>query len=307
MRWLAKALLQKSLSGLPRSERANYVLQRHVSRTLPGSERRLRTKFARAAQHLAAYERFGPDRPVGDALFYELGAGWDLAVPLSLWALGVERQLLVDVRPNVRLPLVNVTIERLDGLANALETKAGRRLRAPGRGLNSLGELEGRFGITYLAPRDARRTGLDPGSIDVVSSTSTLEHIPEQDLVPLLTESRRLLKPDGILSAVIDLSDHYARFDDSISSYNFLRFSGRTWSLVNSSLHHQNRLRRPDYLAACQEAGLEVAWERAWSPRGDALEALRNLEPAERFRTYSFDDLAVQTLRLVARPHQTLS
>ena len=109
------------------------------------------------------------------------------------------------------------------------------------------------------------------------------------------------------LSAVIDLSDHYARFDSSISSYNFLRYSERAWALVNSGLHHQNRLRRPDYLAACRAARLDVLWERGWRPKGKELDALRSLQPANRFRHYSFEDLAVQTLRLVARPHQTVS
>ena len=72
--------------------------------------------------------------------------------------------------------------------------------------------------------------------------------------MPLLAECRRLLRPDGAFSSRIDLSDHFAHFDRSLSPYNFLRYSDRAWGLANSSLLHQNRLRRPDYVRIAELA-----------------------------------------------------
>ncbi|HEX5467564.1 MAG TPA: class I SAM-dependent methyltransferase [Gaiellaceae bacterium] len=295
MRWVAKALLQKGLSGLPQPERANYLLQRHVTRSLPVSEQGFRRLFRRAVQHLDAYEAHGPGRPASEAVFYEFGAGWDLAVPLSLWSLGVERQVVVDLRPNVRLPLVTASLARL----RAIRAEGGRELRDPGRAsVESPAELEQRFGIQYLAPRDARATGLPAGSLDFVSSTSTLEHVPAEELLPLLAECRRLLRPDGAISCRIDLSDHFSHFDSAVGPYDFLRYGERTWRLVNSRLLYQNRLRRPDYLRAFAQAGLTVTAEQAWRPKDPRLPD----DLAPRFRAYGADDLAVQKLRLVARP-----
>ncbi len=305
MRWVAKAMFQKGMSVVPRAERVNYLLQRHVARTLPTPEARLRRKFRRAVQHLEAYEQYGPDRPLSIATFYEVGAGWDLAIPLSFWALGVERQVLVDVRPNVRLPLVDVSIERLSRLGPELGREVGRSLRAPGsEDVQSVADLQARFGIAYIAPCDARRTRLDSGSVDFISSTVTLEHVPAEDLVPLLRECRRLLKADGVLSALIDLTDHFSHSDNSIGPYNFLRYSDGVWRLVNSSLQHQNRLRRPDYLAAFEDAGFAVIWEKSLTPNGRQLEVLRALEPAERFRAYPLGELAVHRIRIVARARE---
>lgn len=293
-RWLVKAALQKGMSALPASESVNYVFQRRISGSLPASEAAFRRKFARAQEHLRAYERHGAGRQVPDLTLYEFGAGWDLAVPLAYWALGVERQLLVDIHANLRFELVNVTLERLQRLD-------GTRL-PDNDPIASTAELEERFGIAYVAPRDARATGFDAASVDLVSSTNTLEHIPAQDLVPIVRECRRLLRQDGVLSSRIDLADHYSYFDRSLSPYNFLRYDDARWRWLNSDVLFQNRLRRPDYLGAFAEAGLDVVEEVAARPDEAGLAELARLEVAERFRGYGLDDLAVTALVLVARP-----
>jgi SAM-dependent methyltransferase len=286
MRWVAKAALQRGLGLLPQGERLNYLFQRHVARSLPGGEAVVRRKLARARQHL---EAFG--RTADDAVFYEFGAGWDLAIPLSYAALGVGRQVLVDIRPSARAELVNETITLLE-----------RELGSLGGPVSALSELEERFGITYLAPRDARATGLESESIDFVTSTDVCEHIPEEDLAQIFGECRRLLRPGGTISCRIDLQDHYAYFDPSLSRYHFLRFSDRAWGLVNSPLHFQNRLREPDYRRLVEEAGLEVV---SWTPSGPSTEGLAELEAMElapRFRNgYTPEQLGVTVLSFVAR------
>ena len=301
MRWVAKAALQRGLGLLPQGERLNYLFQRHVLRSLPAGESVFRRKFSRALQHLRAYEEHGPPTPRGEARFYEFGAGWDLAIPLSFAALGVGRQVLVDIRPSVRIELVNESLAAFERLRGELEADNGRELRPLGRPITSLEELEERFGIAYLAPRDARATGLEAASIDFVSSTDTCEHIPEADLARIFAECRRLLRPGGIFSCRIDLQDHYAYFDRSLSRYHFLRFTDRTWSLVNSTLHYQNRLRAPDYLQLVEDAGFELVSATPSGPSAEGLEELRRLPLAPQFRGYTPEELGVTVLSLVAR------
>jgi SAM-dependent methyltransferase len=300
-RWLAKAALQKGMSALPASESVNYLFQRHVSRSLPASATAFRRKFERAAAHLRAYDEHAPGRPVDEAVLYEFGAGWDLAVPLAYWSLGVEHQILVDIHRNLRLELVNGALDRLRTLAPELGQAAGRALRVP-EDVSSPADLETRLGIRYVAPRDARATGFDDASVDLVTSTNTLEHIPAQDIPPILAECRRLLRPGGVMSSRVDLADHYAYFDRDLSLYNFLRYDDSRWRWLNSDLLYQNRLRRPDYLGAFAEAGLAVVEEVASRPDEAGLAALARLELAERFRGCALDDLAVTALVLVARP-----
>ena len=301
MRWVAKAAVQRGLGVVPQGERLNYVFQRHVLHSLPAGESVFRRKFSRAQQHLRAYEEHGPGTPAIGSTFYEFGAGWDLAIPLSFVALGVGRQVLVDIRPSVRVELVNDSLDALGRLWDELESEAGRELRPLGGPIGSVDELEERFGITYFAPRDARDTGLAGGSIDFVSSTDTCEHIPEKDLAEIFRECFRLLRPGGAFSCRIDLQDHYAYFDRGLSRYHFLRFSDRAWRIVNSPLHYQNRLRAPEYLRLVREAGFELVVEKPSGPSVEGLEELEALPLAPRFRRFPPEELGVTILSFVGR------
>ncbi|HEY1563087.1 MAG TPA: class I SAM-dependent methyltransferase [Gaiellaceae bacterium] len=301
MRWLAKAALQRTIGVVPHGERLNYVFQRHVLHSFPIGDAAFRQKFTRATSHLALYEEHGPPVPASEATFFEFGAGWDLAIPLAYALLGVGSQIVVDIRPSARLELVNETIAAYDRLQPELEEVAGRSLRDLGAPISSLAELESRFRIQYLAPCDARATGLPAGSVDFVSSTDTCEHIPAADLAAIFAECRRLLRPGGALSCRIDLQDHYAYFDPSLSRYNFLRYSDRAWALANSPLHFQNRLRAPEYLQLVREAGLDLVMENPSGPSEQGRAELERLPLAPRFRRYSPDDVGVTILSFVAR------
>jgi SAM-dependent methyltransferase len=300
MRWVAKATLQKGLGALPQGERLNYVFQRRVLRSLPAGDGALRQKFSRALQHLGAYEEHGPGVPAAEATFYEFGAGWDLAIPVAYALLDVGKQVLVDIRPSARVELVNDSLASYERLRGELEGVAGRELRPLGGPISRLDELEERFGIRYLAPCDARGTGLPAESIEFVSSTDTCEHIPGTDLAEIFRECFRLVRPGGAFSCRIDLQDHYAYFDRSLSHYHFLRYSDRAWSLVNSPLHHQNRLRSPEYLQLVRDAGFELVVEKPSGPSEEGRAELARLPLAERFRGFTPDELGVTVLSFVA-------
>ena len=301
MKWLLKASSQKALSALPRADALNYLFQHRVTRSLPANDATFRQKFAYALQHFAAFREHSSTAPQ-DATFYEFGTGWDLAIPLAYHALGVERQILVDIRPNLRFELIADSVRKLERHRAELERQAGSPLRLHRGALSSRDDLERELGITYLAPCDARDTGLPGGSVDVVSSTLTLEHIPAPDIAAIFRECARLLKPAGLMSSRIDMQDHYWYFDKSISRYNFLRFSDRAWSLFNSSLQYQNRLRYPDYRALLERAGFEIVSERVTRPTASDLEELEALDVAPGFRArYSAEDLGARSLVVVAR------
>lgn len=298
MRWLVKAAAQRGLSVLPRADAANYWFQRHVTHGLPRSDDSFLVHARETLVHLRAFEEHG-SVPAGDAHFYEFGAGWDLVTPLLFRALGVRAQTLIDIRANVRFDAVAETLAQIDRHRAQVESEAGRPLeRLPAIG--SLDDLE-RLGIVYLAPRDARDTRLQAESFDFASSTFTLEHIPAKDIAPILAESARLLRGEGVMSHSIDMEDHYSFFDSSVSPYNFLRYGERRWAVANSPLHYQNRLRLPDYLALFERPGLELLEVRREDPGDEDRRELAGLDLAPRFRGYDVNELGVRGAVVVAR------
>jgi ubiquinone/menaquinone biosynthesis C-methylase UbiE len=154
-------------------------------------------------------------------------------------------------------------------------------------------KLKEYYGIDYRAPCDAKLTGIEPNSIDVITSTSTLEHIPLRSIQLILQECRRILRDDGLVSFIIDYTDHYAYFDSSISSYNYLKYSDTRWALFNSGLHFQNRLRHCDYLDLFRAAAFEVVDEQHPEATDTEMTAIARLPLAKKFACYALRELAV--------------
>lgn len=306
MNFLIKAFTQKLLSGLPRSEDLNYLLQKYVTRSLPTSNDSFLGKFKTASQHYTILNKYSENLERNTPRFYEFGAGWDLIIPIAFSLFGVESQVIIDNRANARLDLVNDAISRTRSCISIIEEITGIQLGKdlPNmRNVSTFGGLLSEYGIAWLAPISASSTGLPSDSFDFISNTLTLEHIPKGDIPDIFVECFRILKPNGLMSCYIDLKDHYAYFDKSISIYNFLRYSDLTWSIINSSIHFQNRLRFPDYLEIIKMTTdfniLEAEKEEASE---EDFETLARLKLNERYRlNYPMESLGVKTAWLVLR------
>ena len=285
---------------LPRSEEANYFFQRRISRRIPIRDAQLLKKTELAARHLGALRRH-IDRPIDAVRAYEFGAGWDLVGPFTYWLAGIESQTLVDIAPHVRLELANHTLQRMSACRGEIGELVEAVRDIDPSPLESIGDLHARFGIRYDAPVDASRTSYADGAFDFVSTTDTLEHIPVEHLGPMLRESGRLLAEGGVMSHLVDMMDHYRYVDDSITVYNFLRFSDRWWRILNSPMEPQNRLRVDEHRAIVLGAGLSILEEEIREASADDIAWLTSRRLARRFRDgRSIADLGARSYRFTA-------
>lgn len=303
--WLLKAAIQGALSRLPDPQRWNRWFQAHVTRSLAISDQGFLDKYRHCAGHFEAFRRHASHGAQPPAAL-ELGTGWLPIVPVGLVLRGARSVVTVDTVNLLTRESVVSTLERYRHFARSGELDLGsgtalariEAVLAVARRL-SCAELLERLSIRALVG-DARRLELPDGSIDLVCSNNTLEHIPAEVVAEMLTEFRRLLGPRGVMSHHIDMSDHYANFDPSISIYNFLRFSDRTWALFNNRLQYQNRLRVWDFRKLHRDAGFRIVEEQNTSgPR----ELLSSLKLAPRFRGHEHAELAVHNTWMTSRPH----
>lgn len=308
MHWLAKSALQNAVGLLPNAEQVNYVMQQRLTKSLPRNFEEFVFHAEMGLEQWRLVLPLLPEERRATAHFYEFGAGWDLIIPLTYWALGVERQTIVDISAHVRPELINHSVELFAERGDEIEERLGVPLRRPDRRpVTTIEDVHERFGIEYLAPLDARATGLETGSIDVVTSTFTLEHVPGVDIPPIFRECARILRDDGVLSAVIDLKDHYSYFDKNLSAFNFLRYSPRLWSLLDTSLQSVNRVRYPEYLEMFAQGDLEIVEDTPEPPTEQDVLDIRRMPIAEAFVRFTPDELGVRSMRVVARPRSAAS
>lgn len=297
---MLKALVQKTISFLPRAADINLLFQRYVTRGVALDDVHLTYKVEAARDHL----RFFASRRAaagGEPLrVLELGTGWYPIVPLVFYLHGVGPVTSLDIRDwtskenhllairrlvewhdrgNLQRYLPHADPGRLDRLRQLLARPGGTDLD----GINRL------IGLTTVVT-DARHTGFAENSFDLICSNNTFEHIYPEVLADILTEFVRLAKRNAVMSHFVDLSDHFAHFDPSIDIYNFLRFSPAAWRLIDNDIQPQNRLRWSDYLRMYARLGVPVT---ATEVRPGSVALVRATALDATFRSYSESDLAI--------------
>jgi hypothetical protein len=295
--WLLKAGVQGAISLVPGRHRLNALLQRHVTRSLTLSEAVFEAKLAQCSHHLARFRDLrGSGSPPTAVL--EVGTGWYPIVPIGLALAGADEVTTVDVSPLTDADRTRRTLELYATWLRAGRLAlpgmdAARAQRALGRAREadtaSARELLAHLGVRALVG-DARATRLPDATIDLIVSNNTFEHIPPAVLPAVMAELRRVAAPGAVMDHFIDISDHYAHFDHSLTEFNYLRYPPRVWRLFNNRLQYQSRLREPDYRRLFEAAGFRVVAQE--SERG-APKELAAIPLAPQFRHYAHDDLLV--------------
>lgn len=303
MNWKIKGVTQKVLSTLPGGIALNTRLQ-----TILGEQRNLDALVEVKLHDWTLSMKYLAESGISviAARMMEIGTGWYPVLPICFLLAGADSVVTFDIVPHLTdsglCKLLSAMEKRIPFIAEATdqspETIVGRF--APLLRLQSRAALLQHRRIEYHAPADARSTGLESNSIDIVYSNSVLEHVPRETIAQLMNESYRVLKNGGVVMHNVACNDHYANFDKSISHVNFLRFDEHEWRFWNNSLQYQNRLRASEFLQLAHDGGFQIAAQRT-HVRPGTLQALRDMQIALEFRSFSEADLVTTTVDFIAR------
>ncbi len=304
MDWRVKGIIQKLLSWMPGGSHLNSRLQLRMG-LLRKFEANVDTKVCGDWLVLVAHMQ-ELSIPIQGRTFVEVGSGWYPTLPVCFYLAGADRCHTMDLYRHMDWALARRMLDRLaihvPQIAAQLGVDAGQiRERLAGlQQATSLDDMLGRARIEYHAPADATRTGLPDHSVDVVYSNSVLEHVPGPVIANLMAESRRILRPGGIVLHSVNCGDHYAYFDQRVTQMNYLRYSSAGWWLWNNDLQYQNRLRADDFLELARDANLEVILNKQ-RPRPELLASFDSFPVAPEFRRYSREQLCTTSIDFVAR------
>lgn len=299
--WKIKVFIQFILSHVLFGEQLNHLLQRvhrnsgkrtdYISNQIPGLCRSL--------------EMLRKNINLDKALVVEVGTGW-CPVPTILLALSGAVIYTYDHIRHVRFDLIHemlIVLEKNTAMiAVALDVSEVdvRNRLAEFLGTSSLEQLCECANIHYMAPGDASNSGLSGASVDLFYSYAVLEHVPENVLLALVKEARRVLRESGCFYALIGLHDHYASFDNSVSKVNFLKYPEWLWSFfVKNNISYHNRLRECDYIKILKDHGAKIKEiTNDIDPKDVAMCRVMKLD--KRFRHLTAEECAVTKTEIIA-------
>jgi len=297
--------LQKTISFMPYKHRINYFFQKHVTKGVFLTEEYFEDRLTHAANHLKYFEKFAPEKSLQTTL--ELGTGWYPVVPISLFLNGAQTIYTLDISTLSNKEHVLTTIEKFCAyydsgkLTPFIKVKESRisvlRSLLQDKDSLSLDDLTRRLHLHYLV-QDARHITLDNEEVDLVHSNNTFEHIFPEILEPILVEFKRITSPGGIQSHFVDMSDHFAHFDQSINIYNYLQFSDKQWQMIDNDIQPQNRWRINDYKALYHKVGMQIT---NLDFREGNLEQLQTIELDGKYKDYPIQDLAVSHCHIITK------
>ncbi len=297
-KWVLKAVIQKAISYLPYKEHVNFFFQKYVTRGVELTDEHFGYKLEAARDHIRYYRQFG-ELPPQQATVLELGTGWYPIVPTLLYLAGFAQTVSVDIRNWMTTERSLIAFRRileyhdsgqLQSFVSEIDSARLANLRRisedPSADLARLNreiQLDARV-------MDATVLDFPDGTFDLICSNNTFEHVYSGVLRNILREFKRVLKPGGVMSHFIDLSNHFAHLDPTITIYNFLRFSQKEWSAIDNSIQPQNRLRWPDYRKMYAELEIPVRLE---SVRPGSLADLQRVPVHQEFSHYAPEELAI--------------
>ncbi len=296
MKWVLKALIQKTISFLPNSHRLNYWFQKHITKGVQLTDDYLDDRLIHFKQHLYFYHKYFGKKIAPDSIL-ELGTGWYPIIPICFFLSGARKIYTIDIaelcnEENLKTSLakivdyydrallqkyVPIKSEKYEILKSLLKDNANKK------------EILEKLNLTYLV-EDARKMSLPNQSIEYITSNNTFEHVYPDILKDILVDFKRVLADTGVMSHFIDMSDHFAHMDRSINIYHFLKFSKKEWDRIDNTIQPQNRWRMVHFRALFAKLGLDILEEK--NRPGD-LTLLREVKVHEEFKTISETELAI--------------
>jgi SAM-dependent methyltransferase len=304
MNWRLKGAIQGALSVVPGGVQANSVLQRTVG-NLTNLDGNIDRKVVCDWIVLVANMREAGIEPRG-LDYLEVGTGWYPTLPVCFHLIGARSCRTYDIRRHMSEKLTMRMLRRLETHLPAIAEAGGLKVEDVRVrydrlvAIRSLESLLQAAAIEYCAPGDACQSGLPNESVDVVFSNSVLEHVPADVIARLMVESRRVLRPGGIMIHSANCGDHYAYSDNRITAVHYLQFSDDEWKRWNNSLQYQNRLRPQDFIDMAAQAGFELLLVKS-AAQPSLLAALEGMRIAPEFQTYAPEQLAATSVDFVAR------
>lgn len=208
--------------------------------------------FETLLSQFAEFQNFSSNKRGGDKSILELGTGWHPVLPLCFILYGARRVDTIDLRNLIRKEnLRSLLIKFLAYHRNGKLTQFLPQLRpdvidafeSALRKMDSMSPVHVLrvLGVFQIIGRIQEQHFT--GEYDLVYSVNVLEHVSATEVSSVISAMYRAGSAGSLGFHAIGTYDHFVHIDKIISKFNYLKFSARTWNLIDNSIQPQNRLR----------------------------------------------------------------
>jgi hypothetical protein len=279
------------------SRKISRIIDRMDAKKFASTSKRLDLCSAQIALVLHLSELSGKF-PLRGKVCVELGSGLVLSHAIVLYLLGAKKVIATDIErkahPSSLFHSINgstISIIR-DILSpfeehNAIRSRLNKLISIKTFNFDVLEEL----GIEYVAPIDLAVRPLNT-KIDFVFSFSVLEHVPINDILPLLENLEKDLSEEGKMIHVVHLEDH----EDIVNNpFNFLSESMEKFTR-SIQCSRGNRIRRSQWNNILSHVkGMEFRFIYQWARKDKKLPTL--IDPSIYYEDE--EDLAISHLGII--------
>lgn len=301
--WKVRALAQKAMWHLPGSIYLNAAMSK-LRAGHSAEDELLRKHAPNFLRHCAGLRRQGFGISA-DKTFLEIGTGWDVNVAYLARLTGFGTVITVDAFRHLQTKQIEACVKLFPRLTQELAATFAVDEAELTLKLAEAAKIAGEdfcawADIKYVAPISRDYREIESASCDVVYTTAVFEHIYVEDVIETLRQIRRILKPGGLTTHVIDLKDHFAYFQPGLPYNHFLKFDDTQWmSWAGNPMSFTNRLLASDWEKLFRDSELEIVQFEEIVERD--LPRIDNKLLSPQFRSRSERDLTIGELHVIAR------
>lgn len=247
MKWILKAVIQKSISFLPASFEINYFFQKHISKRVLISDLFFETMLNHAKEIIEFSENHGFSFKGKSIL--ELGTGWHPIVPIALILNGADSVVSIDLRSLIRKENLQELIQKFLNYHDS--NRLVQFVKVSDQRIKLLGSLtDSKLSISDILNALNIQTQVGDfnemqfnKTFDFTYSVNVLEHVQASITKDLANSFYQVSKKEAFAYHAIGVYDHFVHFDTKLSKFNYLKYSARAWQIIDNSIQPQNRLR----------------------------------------------------------------
>ncbi|WP_367393053.1 class I SAM-dependent methyltransferase [Lewinella sp. LCG006] len=306
-KWYLKAIVQKIISFLPFRNQINFFFQKYVTKGVELHEEHFFNKYGHLLDHLEHFTKATGKDKLDGITCLELGTGWYPIIPIGYFLKGAGKIYSVDISAHLTTATLLRCLEEIDrhqkrflaglGTIDSERWQLLQNIRQQATLATPLSTLCEQLNFIPIV-KDVRELALPEENILLLSSNNTYEHIYPQVLGGIVAKLWSLTAPGGVMSHFIDMSDHFAHMDKSITIYNFLRFSEQQWQWIDNPIQPQNRWRLARYRELYEELNIPYSEEKI---RAGNLHEVQQLALAPPYSTMQVEEVAISHAYLVSQ------